>query len=1149
MTPLEVSDYLAQVEADPDSWGRLPELTTPLHPIPGADFLKYAQLHLGDAPQVARPVKRHCLKHVLEKMGLLERVEITRLSKEKAKEYCEDVFAARGGIIPAGHDPTWYFKDARRLAKPVWGDGLKFLLHRCLYSAEFSMPFDVSNVTIDPIFVPGHTWGLQPGQSNDPFVGPFPADIMMIGKWPGYEEELSRRTLVGKAGRTLLSVLEDVGIDPEIYQNWYATNVVRFKKPDTLDDGCYKTLAKRLAHLVDMEIRLVKPNLIICLGGEPASTILNLKANVKESRGVVYKYPLHESFDPIQGWKVREVPLVVVPNPVLYDKSKRPLLSAGLRQAWSLHTGEYVPETVDSHVKVNLIHHTETLRRLVDERIAFRQRQAPTGATGYFQDVICLDCEWHGEPPKEPGSYLRSVQFCWDDETAHVLVLTKAGGARNAMPDLDSMLKELARLFEHGPTWKVRVGGHAFKEDLQALRRHGCDLTEAFRPSQTVEGTRDEGGWDTLPAFHAIHSDGPQSLKDLATLYLDCPRWDLELVEFLKAWCKEHKVPVKSIAGYGDVSEEIMYGSPGKPGYAALDVIRNIRLFWLANGHDGQIGALDRGPIGPSSRAGYHLGLLKQLAVAEMEETGFVLDWERFDKCREQFNAGLDKQLSRLREMTGLPKLRPTSEELVELLFGQQYVRKVDKAGNKRYRLPVGYKSLGLTPLHTSGQKQARKKWDKVVAQRKEHLYTPTADTKTIETIYYDEALPDETKKILQAVMNVSKLKRAVQDKLCPPLKDKKTESIQFHPDGRMKYKGGFGKFADADSIIRSYYRLIETWRGSSRSPNLQNLSHKADKNYIDALENKWMVPIRSCLKSPDNYMLVSADYSGAETYGIGIMALDWKLIKLIEEGTDMHCWTCTNLYPECRDLPEDKRFSKKFYESDPHLKRLRDLAKIPSFMIPYGGGAEALQSTAWQYGIPIDLAEAQRIREMWLGSFPDCDRELKLSFAAAHDPGWIAGFGGCIRRAPQGLEPEDLHEYGRQFMNYRIQNLVAVCVIRSLNNMLNYREYTLRDPDAFRICIEVHDAVMAWVRVDYVREFVEEVVPLCMTDMVPIRPVDHFGKTKEVDRDFFLKADCSVYKNWGVPLTRGQCEEFAFPLRKPYFDGNVIGPESLLVT
>lgn len=124
--------------------------------------------------------------------------------------------------------------------------------------------------------------------------GPRTADVMLVGEQPGDAEDLSGHPFVGPAGKLLDRALADAGIDRT---SVYVTNVVKHfkfeprgkrrihKKPRASEIGACRPW-------LDVEIALVKPRIIVCLGATAARALLGSSFKVTQHRGAFVPSPL-----------------------------------------------------------------------------------------------------------------------------------------------------------------------------------------------------------------------------------------------------------------------------------------------------------------------------------------------------------------------------------------------------------------------------------------------------------------------------------------------------------------------------------------------------------------------------------------------------------------------------------------------------------------------------------------------------------------------------------------------------------------------------------------------------------------------------------------------------------------------------------------
>lgn len=123
--------------------------------------------------------------------------------------------------------------------------------------------------------------------------GPRKARIILVGEQPGNEEDLKGRPFVGPAGRILDRALADAGLNRD---DVYVTNAVKHfrfeergkrrlhKKPRTSEIvACRPWL--------EAEIRLIKPEVLVCLGATASETLFGSSFRLTRQRGVPLHHP------------------------------------------------------------------------------------------------------------------------------------------------------------------------------------------------------------------------------------------------------------------------------------------------------------------------------------------------------------------------------------------------------------------------------------------------------------------------------------------------------------------------------------------------------------------------------------------------------------------------------------------------------------------------------------------------------------------------------------------------------------------------------------------------------------------------------------------------------------------------------------------
>jgi DNA polymerase I-like protein with 3'-5' exonuclease and polymerase domains len=211
-------------------------------------------------------------------------------------------------------------------------------------------------------------------------------------------------------------------------------------------------------------------------------------------------------------------------------------------------------------------------------------------------------------------------------------------------------------------------------------------------------------------------------------------------------------------------------------------------------------------------------------------------------------------------------------------------------------------------------------------------------------------------------------------------------------------------------------------------------------------------------------------------------------------------------------------------------LEHLRVVAKTVIFGIAYGRGAKAIALEAKMEGIEISEAEAQRVIDTVFEMYPKLRPFFEQCKERATDPRWLCSCFGRFRRFPLTKDEKIQSEFERQAMNYPIQSMIASVVDRAAAYMQDYRDNVDGRSDLFRMLLQIHDALIIEVPYDYVEEVLDEVLPLCMVNTLPIYPTFLDGLPREGDGPYYLGLDKEIHKHWGEDLKGWQVDKLGLP-------------------
>jgi DNA polymerase len=106
------------------------------------------------------------------------------------------------------------------------------------------------------------------------------ADIMFVGEAPGRDEDIEGRPFVGRSGQLLDRMMAAIGLDRT---SAYITNVIPWRPPGNRTPTPIETEICR--PFIERQIELVKPKVLVALGGPSSKILLNTSEGITRLRG------------------------------------------------------------------------------------------------------------------------------------------------------------------------------------------------------------------------------------------------------------------------------------------------------------------------------------------------------------------------------------------------------------------------------------------------------------------------------------------------------------------------------------------------------------------------------------------------------------------------------------------------------------------------------------------------------------------------------------------------------------------------------------------------------------------------------------------------------------------------------------------------
>ena len=106
------------------------------------------------------------------------------------------------------------------------------------------------------------------------------AKVMLVGEAPGRDEDIEGLPFVGRSGKLLDRMLAAIGLDRT---QVYIANIVPWRPPGNRTPTPQET--QICLPFVLRQIELVDPDILVCLGGPSAQTLLGIKDGITKTRG------------------------------------------------------------------------------------------------------------------------------------------------------------------------------------------------------------------------------------------------------------------------------------------------------------------------------------------------------------------------------------------------------------------------------------------------------------------------------------------------------------------------------------------------------------------------------------------------------------------------------------------------------------------------------------------------------------------------------------------------------------------------------------------------------------------------------------------------------------------------------------------------
>ncbi|MDX6042007.1 DNA polymerase I [Scandinavium lactucae] len=313
---------------------------------------------------------------------------------------------------------------------------------------------------------------------------------------------------------------------------------------------------------------------------------------------------------------------------------------------------------------------------------------------------------------------------------------------------------------------------------------------------------------------------------------------------------------------------------------------------------------------------------------------------------------------------------------------------------------------------------------------------TPGGAPSTSEEVLEELALDYPLPKVILEYRGLAKLKSTYTDKL-PLMINPKT--------GR---------------VHTSYHQAVAaTGRLSSTDPNLQNIP----------VRNEEGRRIRQAFIAPEDYLIVSADYSQIELRIMAHLSRDKGLLSAFAEGKDIHRATAAEVF----GLPLDSVSNEQ-----------RRSAKAINFGLIYGMSAFGLSR---QLNIP--RKESQKYMDLYFERYPGVREYMERTREQAKEQGYVETLEGRRLYLPDIKSSNAARRAGaeRAAINAPMQGTAADIIKRA---MIAVDAWLQKEQPRVRMIMQVHDELVFEVHkddLDAVTKKVHELMENSTTLDVPL--------------------------------------------------------------
>jgi DNA polymerase len=109
--------------------------------------------------------------------------------------------------------------------------------------------------------------------------------VMFVGEGPGADEDREGLPFVGRSGKLLDRMIAAIGLDRT---NAYIANIIPWRPPGNRTPTPQESAI--CLPFIKRQIELANPDVLVCLGGPSATTLLELREGITRTRGRWFEF-------------------------------------------------------------------------------------------------------------------------------------------------------------------------------------------------------------------------------------------------------------------------------------------------------------------------------------------------------------------------------------------------------------------------------------------------------------------------------------------------------------------------------------------------------------------------------------------------------------------------------------------------------------------------------------------------------------------------------------------------------------------------------------------------------------------------------------------------------------------------------------------